>query len=111
MEILAVDPDGSRVAVQCKRLSKAVGPELFRTMAGTVTAGRHAGSRAVLMTNARVTEDGWAAAEELAIQVIDRVRPGQAMRELRSRVRAAGTVPEGQHAKHGDPRSFDRRRE
>ncbi len=67
-------------------------------MAGTVTAGRHAGRRPVLMTNARVTDDGWAAAEELGIQVIDRARLGQAMWELRSRVRAAGAVPDGQHA-------------
>jgi restriction system protein len=98
MDILAVDPDGNRVGVQCKRLSKAVGPELFRTMAGTVTAGRHAGRRPVLMTNARVTDDGWAAAEELGIQVIDRARLGQAMWELRSRARAVGAIPEGHRA-------------
>jgi restriction system protein len=105
MDILAVDPDGQRIGVQCKRLSKAVGPELFRTMAGTVTAGRHAGRRPVLMTNARVTDDGWAAAEELGIQVIDRARLGQTMWELRSQVRASGAVPEGQHANDaaGDP--------
>ena len=29
LDILAVDPDGDRAGVQCKRLSKAVGPELF----------------------------------------------------------------------------------
>ena len=96
MDILARDSDGERVGVQCKRLSKAVGPELFRTMAGTVAAGRHAGLRPVLMTNARVTDDGWAAAEGLGIRVIDRARLGQAMWELRSRVRAAGAVPERQ---------------
>ena len=98
MDILAVDSDDDRVGVQCKRLSKAVGPELFRTMAGTVIAGRHAGRRPVLMTNARVTDDGRAAAEELGIRVIDRARLGRAMWELRSRVRAAGAVPEKQHA-------------
>jgi hypothetical protein len=98
MDILAVDSDGDRVGVQCKRLSKAVGPELFRTMVGTVTAGRHAGRRPVLMTNARVTDEGWAAAEERGIRVIDRARLGQAMWELRSRVRAAGAVPEEQRA-------------
>jgi restriction system protein len=98
MDILAVDPDGNRAGVQCKRLSKAVGPELFRTMAGTVTAGRHAGRRPVLMTNARVTDDGRAAAEERGIRVIDRARLGQAMWELRSRVRAAGVAPQEQRA-------------
>jgi len=98
MDILAVDPDGKRAGVQCKRLSKAVGPELFRTMAGTVTAGRHAGRRPVLMTNARVTDDGRAAAEERGIRIIDRARLGQAMWELRSRVRAAGAVPHEQRA-------------
>lgn len=78
-------------------LSKAVGPELFRTMAGTVTAGRHAGRRPVLMTNAHVTDDGWAAAEERGIRVIDRARPGRAMWELRNRVGAASAVPEEEH--------------
>jgi len=42
MDIIAVNSDGDRVGVPCKRLSKAAGPELFRAMAATVTAGRHA---------------------------------------------------------------------
>jgi hypothetical protein len=98
MDILAVDSGGDRVGVQCKRLSKAVGPDLFRTMAGTVMAGRHAGRRPVLMTNARVTDEGWAAAEERGIWVIDRTRLGQAMWELRSRMHASDAIPEEQHA-------------
>jgi hypothetical protein len=45
------------------------------------------------MTNARVTGDGWAAAEERGIEVIDRTRLGRAMWELRNAVRATGAVP------------------
>ena len=97
MDILAIDPDGNSVGVQCKRRSGTVGPDVFRDMAGAVAAGRHAGRRPVLMTNARVTGDGWAAAEERGIVVIDRTRLGRAMWELRNAVRAAGVVPGEEH--------------
>ena len=93
MDILANDANREPVGVQCKRLSRAVGPEVLRATAGAVVAGRHAGRRPILMTNARVTDDGWTAAEERGIEVIDRVRLERVMWELRNRVHAASAAP------------------
>jgi restriction system protein len=97
MDILAIDPDGNSTGVQCKRRTGTVGPDVFRDMAGAVAAGRHAGRRPVLMTNARVTDDGWAAAEERGIEIIDRTRLGRAMWELRNAVRTTSAVPGEEH--------------
>ena len=96
-------PDGTPVAVQCKRKKTSIGPGVIRELLGATTSGMHKGRRGILMTNAEVTPGARAYAEENGITVIDRAAlqqwMGQARKQIEQRrqprMRPAGLVTAG----------------
>ncbi len=71
-DIVATAPDGTPVAVQCKRRRRPVGPNVIRELSGSIRSGKHQGRTGVLMTNARATRGAHAVAQDHGIMVVDR---------------------------------------
>jgi restriction system protein len=72
VDIRAVDPYGRRIAVQCKRWKRDIGPAVVRELAGSVRTGEIA----FLMTNRSLTEGARETARRHEITVIDRAALG-----------------------------------
>lgn len=107
MDIIADDDRGRPVSVQCKRQSYPVGPGVIRDMTGAVASGRHAGRRAILMTNAHVTPQALEAAEERRVRVIQREELGHLMWQVRKRVEEASQTSDRQSGGvTGDPAAW-----
>jgi restriction system protein len=92
IDILAVAPDGARVAVQCKRWKMPVGPGVVRELIGSLTSGyqQHAG---ILMTSSRVTDDARNEAGSNGIEVVDKEALLQWMAEARSEIERKWNLP------------------
>lgn len=69
VDVWAVDPEGRRVAVQCKLYTKRVGPDKVRELIGTVH--RQRADRGVLVTNSYFTAQGEDEARTVAIELWD----------------------------------------
>ena len=69
VDIFAVAPDGKKCAVQCKRYSKAIQPDVLRELSGSQKL--HDCDSALLVTTSRLTTAARKTAESLGIDVID----------------------------------------
>jgi restriction system protein len=105
-DIIATDPDGHPVAVQCKQWKGRVGPNVVRELIGTVNSGKHQGRAGILMTNAPVTPGAQQLAGNHEILVVDQVVLQQWMTQARdeieqrgNRIRASAprSRPDGMH--------------
>jgi restriction system protein len=93
VDITATDPDGTPVAVQCKRRKTSVGPEVIRALIGATVSGKHQGRAGILMTNAPVTPGARNRAENDGILVVDRPVLQQWMVQARSEIEQRGHAP------------------
>jgi restriction system protein len=89
VDITAIAPDGTAVAVECKHFSSSVGVPVIRGIIGAVTTGMYKGRAAMLMTSAAVTKEAREIAAEGRVEVIDRSRlmewTVEAMRQIQTR--------------------------
>jgi HJR/Mrr/RecB family endonuclease len=93
-DILATAPDGTNVAVQCKRWKISVGPEVIHALIGTTSLRRHQGRTGIVMTNALVTPGAQHDAEDAGIQVVHRPTLQQWMLEARNEIEERGHTPQ-----------------
>ena len=85
-DLTAISPQGTPVAVQCKRQKASVGPGVIRGLEGTITSGLHQGRKGILMTNAPATAGARTRAEGSAIMVVDRVVLQQWISQARTQI-------------------------
>lgn len=93
-DILATAPDGTRVAVQCKRWKLSVGPEVIHALVGATSLRRHQGRTGILITNALVTAGAQRDAEDAGIQVVHRPTLQQWMLQARNEIEGRGHAPQ-----------------
>jgi restriction system protein len=72
VDIVATDPQGYAVAVQCKRYAGAVGVGHVRDFLGALAYGQFAGFRGMLVTSGSLTVDALAAARVAGLAVVAR---------------------------------------
>jgi restriction system protein len=82
-DVIADSPDGTPVAVQCKRLSSSVGPNVIRELIGATRSGAHNRRVPILMSSAPVTSMAQQLARAEGVEVIDRGRLQDWMCEAR----------------------------
>jgi len=92
-DIVATDPHGIRVAVQCKRRAGSIGPDVIRELIGTTTDGRHEGRAGIVMSNAPVTAEARARAGRSGILLVDRPVLQQWMSQARGQTGRRGDMP------------------
>jgi restriction system protein len=88
VDILAVSPDGTSAAFQCKRQTSNVGVQVVRQLIGSVSH-EHRGRVPFLVTTASLTKDGARLAIEADVSVIDRSVLGTWMSEIRAQLLTA----------------------
>jgi restriction system protein len=92
-DIIATDPPGVKVAVQCKRWARTVGPNVIRELAGTVAFCRHHGRAGIVMTNALASREAHRWAVAAGIRLVDRPVLQQWMGQARAETEKHGLVP------------------
>ena len=94
VDITATAPDGTPVAVQCKRWKTSVGPDVIRELIGAIVSGKHQGRAGMVMTNALVTPGAQRLAENHGIQVVHRPVLQQWMLQARNEIEQRGHAPQ-----------------
>ncbi|HEV2376124.1 MAG TPA: restriction endonuclease [Streptosporangiaceae bacterium] len=92
-DIIATAPDGTLVAVQCKRWKGSVGRAVVDKLIGALIAGRHRGRAGMVLTNAAVTSGAHTRARAQGITVVDRPVLQQWMSQARALTEQHGNAP------------------
>jgi restriction system protein len=98
VDIIATDPDGTAVAIQCKHRKRgSIGPSVVRELVGAIHSF-HQGRCGMIITNVRMTPGAHEEAAAAGIVVIDRPLLQQWMGQIRDEIEQrdnAPTIPPG----------------
>ena len=72
VDVTARTPDGTSVAVECKRQKIPVHPKVVNALLGAITAGPYQGRMGMVISSARATRGAKAAADRAGIMMVDR---------------------------------------
>jgi restriction system protein len=103
VDVIAIAPDGTPAAIECKRWKTSVGPKTIYELAGAISSGRYRGRAGILMTCARATPDAKAVARQNGIKVVDQPLLQEWMHQAKSMIEERHPAPAEQQQSPDDP--------